>query len=226
MTTSERSILVLLVGSSWLSGECASCSDPRRTMNVSGLTQQFLIWSWFLDKIILSSNNFFFLLNLMAHDTLMADCFIACFSVRSFGLVYLHHHHYHHRQNTPFLAIAFLGRFCPIPSDFHVFGFRNSNLFTEQVLQSCVQPPMWMTRFVYLCPPVTGWRSYTPRYLVPFSSRSTTFTEPLPSNDREIFTNPLLSNDMGIHIYTDWWDDLWNTLLRWVQLPWYAYQVS
>jgi hypothetical protein len=46
----------------------------------------------------------------MAYDALMADCFIAYFAMRSFGLVYLHHH----RKYSPFLAIAFLGRFCPI----------------------------------------------------------------------------------------------------------------
>jgi hypothetical protein len=41
--------------------------------------------------------------------------------MRSFGLVYLHHHedhhhhhHHHHRQNSFFLAITFLGRFCPL----------------------------------------------------------------------------------------------------------------
>jgi hypothetical protein len=49
-------------------------------------------------------------------------------------------------------------------------------LFTEQGFQPCVQPPMWRTRSLYLCPPMTGWRSYTPRHPVPFSSRSTTFT--------------------------------------------------
>jgi hypothetical protein len=35
-------------------------------------------------------------------------------------------------------------------------------------------PPTWRARSPYLYLPGTGWRSYTPRYWVPFSSSSTT----------------------------------------------------
>jgi hypothetical protein len=40
--------------------------------------------------------------------------------------------------------------------------------FTELGRQLCVQPPTWRTRSLYLCPPVTGWPSYTPEQWVPF----------------------------------------------------------
>jgi hypothetical protein len=47
------------------------------------------------------------------------------------------HHHYHHNwQNCPFIAIAFLRRFCQIcpflgirPSGFHFYGFHNNSFF-------------------------------------------------------------------------------------------------
>jgi hypothetical protein len=55
-----------------------------------------------------------------------------------------------------------------IPSGFHFFVFRNSNSFTKQGRQPCVQPPTWRTRSLYLCPQVTGCYSYTPRYRVLF----------------------------------------------------------
>jgi hypothetical protein len=35
-------------------------------------------------------------------------------------------------------------------------------------------PPTWTVRTPYLCPPGTGWPSYTPRHRVPFSSPPTT----------------------------------------------------
>jgi hypothetical protein len=80
------------------------------------------------------------------------------------------HHHHHHWQNSPFWAIAFLIMFCQISSGFHLFGFRNIFFFTEQGRQPCVQPPIWKTRSLYLCSPVTVWPSYTPRHRVHFSS--------------------------------------------------------
>jgi hypothetical protein len=46
--------------------------------------------------------------------------------------------------------------------------------FTEHGHQSCMQPPTWRTRSLYLCPPVTGWPSYTPSHWVPFLSPSVT----------------------------------------------------
>jgi hypothetical protein len=52
--------------------------------------------------------------------------------------------------------------------------FATNVLFKEQGHQPCVQLPTWRTRSLYLCPPVTGWLSYTPRHRVPFSSPSTT----------------------------------------------------
>jgi hypothetical protein len=61
-----------------------------------------------------------------------------------------------------------------LSSGFHFFRFRNNNLFTEQGHQPCFQLPTWRTRSPYLCPPVTGWSSYTPRHWVPFSSSPTT----------------------------------------------------
>jgi hypothetical protein len=67
-------------------------------------------------------------------------------------------------------AIAFLRRFCQIASPFHLFGFRSTIFFTEQGCQPCAQTPTWRTRSLYLCHPVTGWPSYTPRHRVPFSS--------------------------------------------------------
>jgi hypothetical protein len=39
---------------------------------------------------------------------------------------------------------------------------------------SCTQLPTWRARFLYLCPPVTGWHSYTPGHRVPLPSPSTT----------------------------------------------------
>jgi hypothetical protein len=79
---------------------------------------------------------------------------------------------HHHWQKSPFWAIAFLKRFCQVcrPSGFHVFEFH----ITEKGCHPCVEPPTWRTRSPYLCSPVTGWLSYTPRYRVPFSSLSTT----------------------------------------------------
>jgi hypothetical protein len=83
------------------------------------------------------------------------------------------YHHRHHWQNNPFWAAAFQRRFLQDLSlrlsGFHFFRFCNINSFTEQGCQPCIQPPTWRTRSLYLCLPVTGWPSYTPRHRVPFS---------------------------------------------------------
>jgi hypothetical protein len=82
--------------------------------------------------------------------------------------------HYHHWQNSPFWALALLRRFCQIESGCHFFGFCNNNFyFTEQGHQPCIQPPVWWTRSLYLCPSVSEWPSYTPSYQVPFLSPMT-----------------------------------------------------
>jgi hypothetical protein len=89
------------------------------------------------------------------------------------------------RQFICLLFIIIIGKtalFEPQPSfedsarfdHFHLFGFCNSNFFAEQGCQPCIQPPTWRTRSLYLCPPETGWPSYTPRPWVPFSSPSMT----------------------------------------------------
>jgi hypothetical protein len=44
-------------------------------------------------------------------------------------LLLSHYHHHPHWQNSHFLVIAFLRRFCKIASGFHFFGFRNDNFF-------------------------------------------------------------------------------------------------
>jgi hypothetical protein len=83
-------------------------------------------------------------------------------------------HYYQHQQNSHFSAMTFLRRFWQIAFGFHFFGFRNSNSFTEQGRQPCIQPPTWRARYPYLCPLVSAWPSYIPSYWVPFSSPSTT----------------------------------------------------
>jgi hypothetical protein len=66
---------------------------------------------------------------------------------------------HHHWQNSHyFRPIAFLRRFCKIAPGFHYFGFRDSDFFTEQDHQPCVQPPN------YLCPSIRGWSSYIPMH--------------------------------------------------------------
>jgi hypothetical protein len=86
---------------------------------------------------------------------------------------------HHYWQNSPFWAIAFLRRFCQIGLflAIHFFGFRN-NFFTEQGRQPCAQPPNMKIMFPYLCPPVTGWPSYTPRhrthFILPFTTHMVT----------------------------------------------------
>jgi hypothetical protein len=79
----------------------------------------------------------------------------------------LYHYLHHHWQKSLVCAIAFLRRLCQMASAFKFFGFHDDNLFTEHVLQSCVQPPTWMTRSLCLCTPVTGWSSYTFRQRIP-----------------------------------------------------------
>jgi hypothetical protein len=62
----------------------------------------------------------------------------------------------------------------PYCTGFYFFGYRNNNYLPEQRIQPYAQPSIWRTRQLYLCSPVIGWPSYTPRYGVPFSSPSTT----------------------------------------------------
>jgi hypothetical protein len=79
-------------------------------------------------------------------------------------------------QNTCFWAIAFLRKFCQTclfhrEFDHTVFtslDFAKVMFFTEQGHQPCVQPPTWKTRSPYLCLPVTGLPSYTPRHRFSF----------------------------------------------------------
>jgi hypothetical protein len=74
-----------------------------------------------------------------------------------------------------FHSIVFLRRFCQIVSGFHFFEFHDK-FFTEQGRGSCIQPPTWKNRSVYLDPPVTGWPSYTPEHWVPYLSPSSPHT--------------------------------------------------
>jgi hypothetical protein len=64
---------------------------------------------------------------------------------------FYHHHHRHHWQNNPSWAIVLLGRFFQVCSGSQFFG--------------CLayKPPTWRTRSLFLCPPMAGWSSYTPR---------------------------------------------------------------
>jgi hypothetical protein len=70
---------------------------------------------------------------------------------------------------TPlFWAIAFLRRFCQICLELGQPIFTSLDLATiiflhGKVIKPCVRPPTWRTRSLYLCPPVTGWPSYTPQ---------------------------------------------------------------
>jgi hypothetical protein len=41
-------------------------------------------------------------------------------------------------------------------------------MFSEQGRQPCVRPPIWSTRSLYLCPPVTGWPIIPPGIGFPF----------------------------------------------------------
>jgi hypothetical protein len=61
--------------------------------------------------------------------------------------------YFHHWQYSPFWAIAFLRRFRQIASGFRFSGFRNNIFFFAEKSQPCVQPPIWRTRSLYLCPP-------------------------------------------------------------------------
>jgi hypothetical protein len=65
---------------------------------------------------------------------------------------YLHHHW----RNNPFWGLS-LPQKILASSGVHFFGFCNSDFFTEQGCQPCVQPLTWRTKSLYLCPPVTGW---------------------------------------------------------------------
>jgi hypothetical protein len=64
-----------------------------------------------------------------------------------------------------FLVIALVRRFWQI-----LFGFSFLDLETKEGRQPYSQPPTRRIRFLYLCPPVTGWFSYASRHRVPFSS--------------------------------------------------------
>jgi hypothetical protein len=78
-------------------------------------------------------------------------------------------------RNVGIIIIIIIGKtalFEPQPSledsatlhpGFELFGFRDSIFYIKQGPQSCVQPPTWRTRSLYLCPPVRGWPSYTPQ---------------------------------------------------------------
>jgi hypothetical protein len=83
-----------------------------------------------------------------------------------------HHHHHHHRQNSPFRAMAFLRRFRVFTS------WISQQQFIYTVRPSALRPTFLpltrRVRSLYLCPPVTGWPSYTPRHRVSFSSPPTT----------------------------------------------------
>jgi hypothetical protein len=86
--------------------------------------------------------------------------------------------HHHHWQNNPFLIISFLRRLyqiCPFlrirPSGFHFFGFCNNN-FSYRARSSALHPTSNLEDQVSVCPPVTGWLSYTPTHST-FSSPST-----------------------------------------------------
>jgi hypothetical protein len=71
------------------------------------------------------------------------------------------------RRTIFFWATTFLRSFNSL--DFPAVIF-----FTEQIRHLYVRPPTWRTSSLYLCLPVTGWLSYTPRHRVPFPSPSTT----------------------------------------------------
>jgi hypothetical protein len=85
------------------------------------------------------------------------------------------YHNHHRRWHGSLLSVtAFLRRLCQISYGSHLFGFRDNFCFAEPGRQPCVQPQTWRTRSLYLCPPVTGWPSYTHGHWVPFVSPCTT----------------------------------------------------
>jgi hypothetical protein len=61
---------------------------------------------------------------------------------------------HHHWQSNPFLAIAFLRRFCQsclFRLGLHFSEFRNSNISTEHGRQPCVQPPSLEDQSTFFC---------------------------------------------------------------------------
>jgi hypothetical protein len=89
------------------------------------------------------------------------------FSMRTSKQIVIKFDIHHYRwQDSPFWATTFHRRFYQIASGFYFFGFCDK-FFTDQGCQPCFQLPA-LTKFLYLCPPVTGWPSYTPRHQVLF----------------------------------------------------------
>jgi hypothetical protein len=67
-------------------------------------------------------------------------------------LIYLHHQH-HHRQNSPFLAIAFLRRFCQTCLELDHSDFTSLDFATVMFLQSkviCLMPDSLFVAFYNL----------------------------------------------------------------------------
>jgi hypothetical protein len=51
-------------------------------------------------------------------------------------------------------SLEYSARFHPV---FTSLDFATIIIFTEQGLQPCIQPPIWRSKSLYVCPPVTGW---------------------------------------------------------------------
>jgi hypothetical protein len=67
----------------------------------------------------------------------------------------------------------------------------------SKVVSLASSPSTWRTRSLYLCPPVTGWPSYTPRHRIPFPSPSATRRTTV-----EVHSNPPQHGDL-ISYYND-----------------------
>jgi hypothetical protein len=86
--------------------------------------------------------------------------------------------HHHHWQSSTFWATGLLRRYCQTclfhrelaHSVFTSLDFATVIFLKGKVIYPCVQPPTMRTRSLYLCPPVIGWPSYTPRHWDLFSS--------------------------------------------------------
>jgi hypothetical protein len=112
----------------------------------------------------------FFITDFQYNNYTSRACYMCCQSL----FLRFHHHHHYPWPNSSFRAIALLRRSCQIASDFHFFGFCNNNFLHSKFFSLASNPPTWRNRSLYLCPPATGWPSYTPRHRVPFSSPFTT----------------------------------------------------
>jgi hypothetical protein len=77
-------------------------------------------------------------------------------------------------KNSTFWTVDFFRRFCQIWSGFISLNFATTIFLHSQGRQLCAQRQFWRSRSLCLCPPVTGWPSYTPRLRVPFPSPSAT----------------------------------------------------